>query len=169
MIECDTIMETKNAKFFEDVFPLRSRASSSTVSSLEQLVETYSEPISEDLRRSKRHRTDKYFGGDFYTYVIKDYPLSFSEAISSSDVNLWEQAIRTEIDFIKKNNTWTLVYLPEGSNPIRCKWIFKRKHNPDRSIDKYKERLVAKGFTQKLNIDFLIPLHLLQGFPPLGF
>jgi len=91
MIECDTIMETKNAKFFEDVFPLRSRASSSTVSSLEQLVETYSEPISEDLRRSKRHRIEKYFGDDFYTYLIKDDSLSFSEAISSSDANLWVQ------------------------------------------------------------------------------
>ena len=44
MIECDTIMETKNAEFFEDVFPLRSRASSSVVSSLEQLVETYRQP-----------------------------------------------------------------------------------------------------------------------------
>jgi len=55
MIECDTIMDTKNARFFEDIFPLRSRASSSTVFSLEQLVETYSEPISEDLRRSKGH------------------------------------------------------------------------------------------------------------------
>ena len=150
MIECDTIMETKNAKFFEDVFPLRSSTSSSTVSSLEQLVETYSEPISEDLRRSKRHRTEKYFGDDFYTYLIKDDPLSFLEAISSSDANLWEQAIRTEIDSIKKNNTWTLVDLLEGANPIGCKWIFKRKYNPDESIDKYKARLVAKGFTQNL-------------------
>jgi len=50
MIECDTIMETKNAEFFEDVFPLRFSASSSIISSLEQLVETYSELISEDLR-----------------------------------------------------------------------------------------------------------------------
>jgi len=79
MIECDTVMETKNAEFFEDIFPLRSRASSSTVSSLEELVETYSEPISRDLRRSKRHRTEKSFGDDFYIYLIKDDPLSFSK------------------------------------------------------------------------------------------
>ena len=54
MIECDTIMETKDAEFFEHIFPLRSRASSSIVSSLEQLVETYSKPISEDLRIKSR-------------------------------------------------------------------------------------------------------------------
>ena len=117
MIECDTIMETKNVEFFEDVFPLRSRASSNTISSLEQLVETYSKPISEDLRRSKRHRTEKCFGDDLYTYLINDDPLSFSEVVSSSNANLWEQAIRTEIDSIEKNNTWILVDLPEGANP----------------------------------------------------
>ena len=147
IIECDAIMVTKNAKFFEDVFPLRASASSSTISSLEQLMETYSEPISEDLRRSKTHRTEKSFEDNFYTYLIEDDPLSFLETISSSDANLWEQAIRIEIDSIKKNNTWTLVDLPEGVSPIWCKWIFKRKYNPNGSIDKYKARLVAKRFT----------------------
>ena len=80
MIEYNTIMETKNAKFFEDVFPLRYSASFSTVSSLEQLVETYSESISEDLRRSKRHWTKKSFVDDFYTYLIEDDPLIFSRS-----------------------------------------------------------------------------------------
>ena len=133
---------------------MRSSASSSIVSSLEQLVETYSEPISEDLRRSKRHKREKSFGDDFYTYLIEDDPLNFSEAISSTNAKLWEQAIKIEIDSIKKNNTLTLVDLPEGANPIGCKWIFKRKYNSDGSIYKYKARLVAKGFTQEPNIDF---------------
>jgi len=74
-------METKNAKFFEDIFPLMSRASSSTISSLEQLVETYSEPISEDLRRSKRYRIEKSFRDEFYTYLIKDDTLSFQKLL----------------------------------------------------------------------------------------
>jgi len=142
MIKCDTIMETKNVEFFEDIFPLGSSASSCIISSLKQLVETYNEPISEDLRRSKKHGTEKSFGDDFYTYLIEDDPLSFSKAISSIDANLWEQAIRIEIDSIKKNNKWTLVYLPEGANSIGCKWIFKRKYNPGGSIDKYKNFLL---------------------------
>jgi len=154
IIGCDTIIETKNVEFFEDIFPLRSSTSSSIVSSLEQLVQTHNEPISEGLRISKRHRTKNSFGDDFYTYLIEDDPLSFSEAISSSDAKLWEQAIRIEIDSIKKKNTCTLVDLHEGANPIGCKWIFKRKYNPDGSIEKYKARLVAKGFTKKHNIFF---------------
>ena len=39
--------------------------------------------------------------------------------------------------------------MPPGSKPIGCKWIFKRKLKPDGSIDKYKVRLVAKGYRQK--------------------
>ena len=48
-----------------------------------------------------------------------------------------------------KNNTWILTNLPPGAKPIVCKWIFKKKLNPDGSIDKYKARLVAKEFSQK--------------------
>jgi len=42
-----------------------------------------------------------------------------------------------------------LANLPPDSKPIRIKWIFKRKLKSDESIDKYKIRLVAKGYRQK--------------------
>jgi hypothetical protein len=44
--------------------------------------------------------------------------------------------------------------LPLGVKPIGCKWIFKRKYFPNGSIDKYKARLVANGFTQKQNVNY---------------
>ena len=147
-------METKNIKFFEDIFPLRSSVSSSVDTSPKQLVETSSEPMRQDLRRSKRQRIEKSFGDYFYTYHVEDASLSYSKVVSSLEANLWEQAINIEIDSIKKNKTWTLVDLPKGAKPIGCKWIFKIKYNHDGSIDKYKARLVAKGFSQKPYIDY---------------
>ena len=63
----------------------------------------------------------KTFGDDFYTYLVEDNPVSFSEAISSLDANLSEQAIKIEIDSIKKNNTWTFIDLHKGARPIGCK------------------------------------------------
>ncbi|KAL0346535.1 UNVERIFIED_CONTAM: Retrovirus-related Pol polyprotein from transposon TNT 1-94 [Sesamum calycinum] len=47
-----------------------------------------------------------------------------------------------------------LVDLPSSSKPLGCKWILKRKYKADGSIDKYKVRLIAKGFKQKEGLDF---------------
>lgn len=55
---------------------------------------------------------------------------------------------------LQRNNTWSLVSLPEGRKAIRCKWVFRVKENPDGSINKYKAHLVAKGFLQVAGFDF---------------
>ena len=44
--------------------------------------------------------------------------------------------------------------LPPGSKPLGYKWIFKKKMNADGSIDKYKARLVIKGYKQKEGLDY---------------
>ena len=38
--------------------------------------------------------------------------------------------------------------------PIASKWLFKSKLKADGSVDKFKERLVAKGYYQQEGIDF---------------
>ena len=37
---------------------------------------------------------------------------------------------------------------------VSLKWIYKIKHVADGSIEKYKERFVARGFSQKEGIDY---------------
>ena len=105
-----------------------------------------------DVRRSKRQIKETSFGDDFYIYLVENDPISFLEATSAPDAKHWDKAIKTELDSIKKNNTWTLLDLPKGAKPIGCKWIFKKKYHPNGSIEKYKARLVPKGFTKKHNI-----------------
>ena len=41
-----------------------------------------------------------------------------------------------------------MVYLPEGKLIIGCKWIFTVKYKSNGSLEHYKARLLAKGFTQ---------------------
>ena len=44
--------------------------------------------------------------------------------------------------------------LPPGCKPLRSKWVFKRKRKVDGSIDKYKARLVIKGYMQTEGLDY---------------
>ena len=52
------------------------------------------------------------------------------------------------------NRTWKLVDLPPGCKTIGCKWVLRKKLKPDGSTNKFKTRLVAKGFKQKADLDF---------------
>ena len=45
-------------------------------------------------------------------------------------------------------------FIPLGSNLIACKWIFVTKWNADGSLNKYKLRLVARGFTQLHSLSY---------------
>lgn len=42
-----------------------------------------------------------------------------------------------------------MVDLSSGNKPLGLKWIFKRNIKADSSIDKYKAKLIVKGFRQK--------------------
>ncbi|MCO5547509.1 hypothetical protein L7F22_000959 [Adiantum nelumboides] len=59
-----------------------------------------------------------------------------------------------EIVALDVNQTWELVPLPEGKKAIGCKWVYKVKHNTDGTIERYKARVVAKGYAQTYGIDY---------------
>lgn len=54
---------------------------------------------------------------------------------------------------LKKNATWDLVPLPEGRKLVGCKWAFKKKLGPYGNVEKYREWLVTKGYSQVEGID----------------
>ncbi|KAK4394612.1 Retrovirus-related Pol polyprotein from transposon TNT 1-94 [Sesamum angolense] len=74
--------------------------------------------------------------------------------MASSEAKQWKEAVKSEMDSIVSNGTWVLVDLPPGCTTIGCKWIFKKKLKPNGSIDKFKAKLVAKGFKQKEGIEY---------------
>jgi len=66
----------------------------------------------------------------------------------------WTKAIEEEMGALLKNQTWTLVPLPQGKKTVGCRWVFSVKHKADGSIERYKARLVAKGYTQTYGVDY---------------
>ena len=81
-------------------------------------------------------------------------PKNLSEALQRPDRKCWIEATESEYDSLIDNNVWELTKLPEGRKPVGCKWVFKKKMNPDGSIQKYKARLVAQGFSQVYGEDY---------------
>ena len=62
--------------------------------------------------------------------------------------------MKEELDALSKNHTWDLVTLPPRKFVVSCKWIYKIKTRFDGSIERYKARLVTKGFIQEYEIDY---------------
>ncbi|GJW98685.1 retrovirus-related pol polyprotein from transposon TNT 1-94, partial [Tanacetum coccineum] len=79
-------------------------------------------------RRSKRARTEKSFGPDFVSFMVENEPTSYQEA--------------------------ELVDLSPSCKPLGYKWIFKKKMKANGTINKYKARLVIKGFRQREGLDY---------------
>ena len=66
----------------------------------------------------------------------------------------WRRAMSDEYDSLIRNGTWELVPHAFSHNIVGCKWIFCIKRHSDGSIDRYKARLVTKGFHQRLGVDY---------------
>ena len=62
--------------------------------------------------------------------------------------------MKEALDALHKTGTWDLVDLPSGKYVIGCKWVYKIKTRSDGTIDRYKARLVSRGFTQEYVIDY---------------
>ncbi|XP_073154047.1 uncharacterized protein [Henckelia pumila] len=101
----NTIIESRNAAFFENIFPSKEEKETSSIKRAHESTneETHE---NEEPRRSKRAKIAKTFGPDFLSYAIENDPRTLSEALSSPDAPLWKEAIKSEIDSIMQNHTW---------------------------------------------------------------
>jgi len=114
----------------------------------------------EPPRRSDRirHEPDRYYGylvtEDDDVVHIDDEPTTYQEAMSSSESQEWEKAMKAEMQSMDDNQVWNLIDPPEGLKTIGCKWVFKRKTDVHGVVQTYKARLVAKGFKQIHGIDY---------------
>ena len=59
-----------------------------------------------------------------------------------------------EYQSIIKNDVWEIVPRLKRKDVVSSKWTFKIKHVVDGSIEKYKERFVAREISQNEGIDY---------------
>ncbi|XP_075076737.1 uncharacterized protein LOC142163361 [Nicotiana tabacum] len=78
-------------------------------------------------------------------------PKSFKEACQDPN---WVEAMSQEINALEDNATWSIVDLSAGKRAIGSKWVFNIKYKVNGEIERYKARLVVKGYTQQEGLDY---------------
>ena len=59
-----------------------------------------------------------------------------------------------EYTSIMRNDVWDIVLIMEGNSIVSSRWLYKIKHVANGRIEKFKERFVARGFSQKEGVDY---------------
>ena len=109
-----------------------------------------------DLRRSTRERKPVNRLNLIVQQVLytdAGEPESYEEAMRDDAHLKWENAMKDEMSSLKTNQTWELVEKPAKAKVLQNKWIFRVKHEAG-GTQRYKARLVVKGFGQREGIDF---------------
>lgn len=89
--------------------------------------------------------------------AIDGEPQTWRQMLKRPDASFYIAAGGVEIAHHRANDTWEVVHrssVPAGCKVLDCKWVLNRKYDGDGNLDKYKARVVAKGFSQRPGFDY---------------
>lgn len=109
-----------------------------------------------DVERDKRNAKLPSKYDDYELYMafdacsfVENVPSSFSDIQGRPDSKSWMKAIGNELKSIEENETWEMVKRPDETDILDTKWVFTYKNLEEKEIDRYKARLVVRGFAQE--------------------
>lgn len=119
-----------------------------------QVLEPEERVLRERNKIKRPSRNESGINPDSIFLLEVEEPQNYQEAITSPYAVQWKRAMDEEIESLKKNNTWSIVDQQDGGKLVQNRWVYKLKRKPDGSIDKFKARLVTKGYSQRQGIDY---------------
>ena len=112
-------------------------------------------PMSPPLYPLAHYVSSHHLSSPFHAFLTSIDAISLPKTV---DVALtsppWRNAMLEELQALAKNDTWDLVPLPPGKHLVGSRWVYAVKQQSDGSLEWHKARVVAKGFTQKYDIDY---------------
>eukprot|EP00253_Pinus_taeda_P033890 PITA_33890 len=99
-------------------------------------------PTAQRRQRQSPYRYTGYMA--LMSKCVVTEPSSFEEAVEDP---LWGDAMVEDYDSIVRNSAWEIAPRPEGKSVVGLRWIYKVKQEADGSVEKYKARFVARGFS----------------------
>ena len=66
----------------------------------------------------------------------------------------WRAVMRQKFDALIKNGTWSLCPKPQNKHVVRNKQVYKFKRKQDDSVERFKAKLVTKGFDKRSEVDY---------------
>jgi hypothetical protein len=117
-----TVTESRDATFFEDIFPMKCRVAIRSKASISYtpksipvcLLPAHTEQHAENNNmvaphRSKIQRSEKSFSDDFIVYLVDITPKTLALAYASPDAERWKEVVHNEMESILTNQTWEYV------------------------------------------------------------
>lgn len=78
----------------------------------------------------------------------------YQEVISNVDKEKWLKFMQEDVNSLQENHTFELVKFPKGRRTLKNNWVYKIKSEENKYQQRYKARLVVKGFNLRKDIDF---------------
>ncbi|GKC10402.1 ribonuclease H-like domain-containing protein [Tanacetum coccineum] len=111
------------------------------------------------VNSSKKYRLEKYVT---YTNLNTSNYYFFTNLNKSSEPTSYFEAVKNpnsieamnKIEALNRNNTWTVYDLLVGRKAVGSKWLWKIKYKSIGEIERYKARVIAKGFSQREGFDY---------------
>ena len=81
-------------------------------------------------------------------------PENVKQALSGTYSEMWKEAMMEEMQQLISKDVFQIVNRPKNEQVLSTKWVFKVKMNQDMSIERFRARLVARGFSQIQGVNF---------------
>lgn len=89
------------------------------------------------------------------TALFIAHPLEPLCHTKASKVLEWHATMDTKFTSLQYASMWSFIPFQSNINVVVYKLVYHSKQNPNRFINMYNVRLIAKGFHQQLGVDFI--------------